>query len=46
LHVGVFPLNFGAKFIGNTPTYTKKVNENTPTYQQSLIEILHQTTKV
>jgi hypothetical protein len=37
---GVFPLN------GNTPTYTKKVNENTPTYQQSLIEILHQTTKV
>jgi hypothetical protein len=51
---GVFQLNFGGlkysniapKFNGNTPTYTKKVNENTPTCQQSLIEILHQTTKV
>jgi hypothetical protein len=48
LYVGVFTLNFGGtpKFNGNTPTYTKKVNGNTPTYQQSLIEILHQTTKV
>jgi hypothetical protein len=52
-YVGEFPLNFGGmveyippKFNGNTPTYTKKVNGNTPTYQQSLIEILHQTTKV
>jgi hypothetical protein len=43
-YVGVS--NIPPKFNGNTPTYTKMVNGNTPTYQQSLIEILHQTTKV
>jgi hypothetical protein len=44
---GVFPLNFVGMVeyfkYSNIPT---KFNVNTPTYNQSLIEILHHTTKV
>jgi hypothetical protein len=43
LYVGVFPLNFGGMVEYNIPP---KFNVNTPTYNKSLIEIFHHTTKV
>jgi hypothetical protein len=42
-YVGVFTLNF----VGMVEYFhSTKFNVNTPTYNQSLIEILHHTTKV
>jgi hypothetical protein len=41
---GVFPLNFVG--MGKYSNIPPKFNGNTPPYQQSLMEILHHTTKV
>jgi hypothetical protein len=42
-YVGVFTLNFGGLL--KYSTIPAKFNGNTPTYHQSLMEILHHTTK-
>jgi hypothetical protein len=43
---GVFQLNFGDLVEYFNKTIPPKVNGNTPTYHQSLMEILHHTNKV